>query len=577
MLFWPPPVTTEAPHTLSDSIARKDRSPHRGQVELYLVLFAFLCASATCAMMSQGGLFHDDIAHYLAARYAWVHPILLVDVWARPAYTVLASPFAQFGLEAMRWLNVFVSLMACLVSYYLATSLRLREAWPAAAFTAVQPLFFQLSFGTLTEPLFGLLLAAATLFYLRNRFIASALCMSALPLARAEGALFAAAWFVLLLKERQMKAVLCLAMFPALWVAASFAISGDPLFILNSNPYLHVNAYPESAGADLATKLSHWSDYFVRWPDITGPVLLPLVSLALIVGIARRGAIIPVVAIAYFVVQTIIMMTGRLGFFSDFNESLYPRFFVSIAPLLGAIAAQAVDYIFVELPEAGSKGAAFVAVAVVQTFAFTWWYLQPLSRLGRLHIVVVWAVGAMAVAAVVSKRRLTALTSTTWIVVTLAVGVSYLARWTAPYHLYPSDRLCIAAAKWLTTSPLRDRPLIVLHPSFWLGSERDPFDKSGLEAFQLAGGDDNLRASIRSVPDGAVIAWDSLFFVKHARLPLESLDPNIFHTVDTASTSGNPADPFYRDGENPFTFVLLEKAADHDRLDAGEEGPGAQR
>ena len=548
----------------------------RDHLKLSVVLVVFLSASGTCAVLSRGGLIQDDIAHYLAARYAWVHPILLVDVWARPGYTVLASPFAQFGLQGARWLNVFVSLMACLVSYYLAKSLRLREPWLAAAFTAVQPLFFRSSFGTLTEPLFGLLLAGATLFYLNNRFVASALCMSALPLTRAEGAVFAAAWFVLLLKERQMKAVLCLAVFPVLWVAASFALSGDPLYVLHSNPYLKADVY-DSAGADLATKLSHWADYLIRWPSITGPILLPLVSVGVIVGIARRGAIISAVAIAYFVVQTAIMMSGRLGFFTDFNESLYPRFFVSIAPLLGAIAAQAVDYLFGELAEAGWKGAAFVAVAVVQTFAFTWWFLQPHSPLGRIHLVVAWTVGAIAVATALSKRRPAAMVSTTWIVMTMAVGVAYLTRWTGPYHLYPSDRLCIAASKWLRTSPLRDQPLIVLHPSFWLESGRDPFDNSGLDAFRLAGGYDKLPASLRSLPDGAVIVWDSLFFVKHARLPLESLDPNMFHPVHTASTSDDPANPFYRDGERPFSLVLLEKAADHDKLGASEQSPRTRR
>src|SRR5262249_38806004 len=145
------------------------------------------------------------------------------------------------------------------------------------------------------------------------------------------------------------------------------------------------------------------------------------------------------------------------------------------------------------------------------------------------------------------------------IVITLAVGVSYLTRWIAPYHLYPSDKLSIAAGKWLTTSPLRDRPIIELHPSFWLGSERDPFGKSGLRSFQSAGGYESLPGNIHSLPDGAVIAWDSLFFVKHAQLPLESLDPTEFQRVETASTSVDPADPFYRDGERPFTFALLEK------------------
>jgi hypothetical protein len=74
-----------------------------------------------------------------------------------------------------------------------------------------------------------------------------------------------------------------------------------------------------------------------------------------------------------------------------------------------------------------------------------------------------------------------------------------------------------------------------------------------------------------------VIVWDSLFFVNYARLPLESLDLKMFHPVDTASTSDDPANPFYREGGRPFSLVLLEKAADHDKLGTSEEGPRTRR
>lgn len=521
--------------------------------KLGAVLLLFLCVSGSFAALSNGGLFDDDVSHYLAARYSWTHPELLVDVWARPAYTVLASPLAQLGWPATRWLNVALSLLACFLAFRLAGYLGIEEPWLAAAFTAIQPLFFQLSYGTLTEPVFAVLLAAATLLYYEKRFAASALCISALPLARGEGGAFLVGWFFLLLRQRRLNPILCLGVFPSLWIFAAWGLTGDLLYVVHRNPYLTAHPYPEAELAALSTKLSHWADYLVRWPVITGPALLPLVSLSLMVGVTGRGRLIHAICISYLVLQSFIMMTGRIGFFSSGNESFFPRFFVSVAPLLGVISAQAVQHVL------SRPRGLLVILSSIQAVAITWWYYQPFSRVGRLGLVSAWLVAMAAISVCVLPKRAAAALYKAGTVLVFAIGIAHIARWVEPYRTYPSGEVCNLVGQWLRGSEYRARPLIALNPSFWLAANRDPFDRTRLDAFVRAGGYDGLPESLQAIPGGTIVVWDSVYFPRHAKIPLESLDAASFRVLHSSATTDDPSDALYRDDERVFELVILEK------------------
>ena len=127
---------------------------------LIAVLVLASCGFVTLAYLSPDSFSDDDRSHYLMSHYSWRHPELFLDLWGRPAYTLLASPFSQFGLRAAGSFNILVSLLSCYVAFQIAHTLGLSRPWLAAALTAVQPFFVLLSFGSLTEPLFSLLLAA---------------------------------------------------------------------------------------------------------------------------------------------------------------------------------------------------------------------------------------------------------------------------------------------------------------------------------------------------------------------------------------------------------------------------------
>ncbi len=48
----------------------------------------------------------DSINHFLYAHYAPPHPELYLNHWAKPLFTLLASPFAQFGFIGIKLFNI---------------------------------------------------------------------------------------------------------------------------------------------------------------------------------------------------------------------------------------------------------------------------------------------------------------------------------------------------------------------------------------------------------------------------------------------------------------------------------------
>ena len=48
----------------------------------------------------------DSVQHFLFARDAWKEPMHLMDHWAKPLWTLIASPFCQFGFDGVKVFNL---------------------------------------------------------------------------------------------------------------------------------------------------------------------------------------------------------------------------------------------------------------------------------------------------------------------------------------------------------------------------------------------------------------------------------------------------------------------------------------
>ncbi|MFH1849548.1 MAG: hypothetical protein ABH879_05155 [archaeon] len=89
-----------------------------------------------------GGPIDDEYTHYFYARYSWDESWYLFDFWGRPGYTIIASPFAQFGFVGIRLLNSILALLTAILTYRIAVRLKIKRPVLAGVFCSfIPPLF----------------------------------------------------------------------------------------------------------------------------------------------------------------------------------------------------------------------------------------------------------------------------------------------------------------------------------------------------------------------------------------------------------------------------------------------------
>lgn len=218
---------------------KQKRSTREKQQMLALLLsLFFLLLLAMLGILSEGSRGGaDDLSHYKFSRYAFQYPELLLDHWAKPVYTLIAAPFAQFGYNGVRLLN---ALLAALSGYLIFAGSR-RKNYSTALWGIVlcltAPLYFVLAYSGMTEILFGLLLLLSTLWMLESKYLAAALLLSFLPLVRTESVvllpLYIAA-FLLLRKYRYLPFLLTGFL---LYSVVGGLVYDDFFWLINRMPY----------------------------------------------------------------------------------------------------------------------------------------------------------------------------------------------------------------------------------------------------------------------------------------------------------------------------------------------------
>ena len=129
----------------------------------------------------------DNYSHYLLAHWGWKYPELLFDHWGKPVYTILSSPFAQFGMNGSRFFNLITGLATAFFIWKTAIKLKIKNHVLALIFVIFTPIYFSLMFASLTEVLFSLFLALAIYLFFHDKYIWSAIVISFIPIVRTEG------------------------------------------------------------------------------------------------------------------------------------------------------------------------------------------------------------------------------------------------------------------------------------------------------------------------------------------------------------------------------------------------------
>jgi len=297
-----------------------------------------LCAAVSVVLVVRypDSYQQDGGTHYLFARWAWVHPRNLVDVWGRPLFTLLYSgPAVLGGYRAAKLLTVAVAVATAWQTWRLAIDYGLESPALVIPLLWLQPSFLLLSSETMTEPLFALLLVIVLRLQHRQKRSPAALLVSATSLVRPEGFFVNALWGIGLLLERRdaehhpvlrrWGTVALLGTFPALWWLAALLIMRDPLYILHN--------WPPNWSASVATYgRGPALEYFWRRGEILGPLLMyPFAVGVLAVLVRARGGLALAAVAAFAVVHSILRATGTFG------SAGYPRYFVCVAPAIAIV------------------------------------------------------------------------------------------------------------------------------------------------------------------------------------------------------------------------------------------------
>lgn len=131
----------------------------------------------------------DGISHYLISRYSWQHPELFLNHWGKPIYTLLTSPFSQFGFEGVMFFNLII---------YVLNTLAIKQIFEkifpngntfsfTVPFLLISPYVYNSGIlGGYTEILFSFIVILAILAFVKEKYILSAIIISFLPFSRPE-------------------------------------------------------------------------------------------------------------------------------------------------------------------------------------------------------------------------------------------------------------------------------------------------------------------------------------------------------------------------------------------------------
>ncbi|MEI6489275.1 MAG: hypothetical protein WCP52_09945 [Bacteroidota bacterium] len=414
----------------------------------------------------------DGILHYHFARYAWAHPYLFLDNWAKPFFTLVASPFAQFGLMGMNVFNILCGLLSAYLCFRIAVFFNAQYPILVIICLSFSAIYFPTLNSGLTEPFFGLVLTFSLFLFVKEYFILSFVVISFLPFVRSEGYLVLMLIAFALIINRTPIEIIYLTVGTIIYSIIGGRHFHDYLWLIHKNPY-------NGSGQDVYGHGSIW--HFVsEYNHIWGATL----ALLFVVGTVRILSMVKdninnsegtVKVPSNELIANLIIYFG-----SFFIYFIAHSFFWS-----GGIV--------------GSLGLIRVMAAVM-----------PISA-----ILCVFGIQDLLAFAFLNERSRN-------IIITIILILIIITPFTQNYFPYKQDgeqQLVSQAAAWYNTSPYKQKDIYFAHPYLVHKINVDRFDTAHIHdlgcLFQTA--------PSKSIKDSAIIFWDGHFGPNESRMPLQKL------------------------------------------------------
>jgi hypothetical protein len=191
----------------------------------------------------------DTFTHYQMSRYSWIHHDLLLNQWGKPVFTVLFSPIAQLGLQAIIWTNLALIFFEAFLVLKIANQLDLKRSWLAPLLFLTCPVVFDNAVSSLTEIICALFLILFIHWSLRGKFFLGALVLSFMPFARSEGFVILGVAAMFFFFTRRWKFIPLLAVGSVILDLIGYWYTGIPLWIFDSNPYVNTEITSYGSGS----------------------------------------------------------------------------------------------------------------------------------------------------------------------------------------------------------------------------------------------------------------------------------------------------------------------------------------
>jgi hypothetical protein len=450
----------------------KINHPKTEKILFYIVvLLAFLITTIIYIIADSPYDTGDGIVHYQIARYSWKYPHLLLYLWGKPFFTLIVSPFAQFGLKGM---VVFQTLNAAVISWFLfgiASKINLSYKWTIPVFVFFAPVFFSSMNSGLVEISFGTFFMFSVWLVFNKRYYASALIASILPFIRPEAYVAIPLLIAVYIYRKKYYAIPLLATSTILYTIIGYFHFKDLFWIITQNYKLVGDNYAGMKGS--------YFHYFEIYYGIWGTAQAVLLLIG--VGIILKQ------------VYNYIKRKQR-------HEFVLEVFFLFLGCTAGCFVLHS---LLCGMPGILNN------LGMVRYMAA----LIPSSALIVL-------IGVN----IINHHRFSKINSYKPVIVAAYLIVVVISPFTQ--HFYPfktnNEQFVIKQmANYINTDIPDFKKVSYLHPMFPVYADLDPYDTNRVE--QLSAG--NLE-HINQLPDSTLLIWDSHFMKTDGRIPFNWLTEN---------------------------------------------------
>jgi hypothetical protein len=394
---------------------------------------------------------------------------LLFDHWSKPVFTILSSPFAQFGINGVRIYNLVLGLLSSFFVYKTARIFELKSAFISVIFTLLAPVYFILMFTSLTEISFSFFLILGVYLFFSKKLHWSAIIFSFLPIIRSEGIIFLPLFILAFALRRSYLSIILLSFGFLLISIAGYHFYDSFFWLITEMPYGGSSVYGSGP----------WYHFLEQTRYITGFLIA-----------------------IFFIISLILVFKDYLkeGIFK-FGKKFYILLLV-FAPFVLFVAAHSTAW---AMGTGGSLGLIRVIGSVIPLAA-----LAAVFSFEKLYEYLV------------NKNR--------YLIYGLYAIIS-IFMFHQTYHIYrwgffPSTReiLLKQTADYLKNNNLDKNDLVYYDTYLIYELGRDPYNQSN--TFWMIS---NKRFPSKEYKYNTIIVWDSHFGNNEGRMPLKNLldDPNL--------------------------------------------------